>query len=172
MVGSTRSSSSSSPRKYSIISSSSGTCIPVLIKRRTLLTAVDGRSAIADVDEDVTAFGTFANYIPGFGAYICKIFEYTLQLPRELTDPGSDRELPKINDMYTFIGDLYARLYPASILDAALDAKRVVLPSRVRGKSADRSSSSSYVKITRRRTRRSINDDNIKHKSRDLTLKR
>lgn len=172
VVGSTRSSSSSSPRKYSFISSSSGTCIPVLIKRRTLLTAVDGRSAIADVDDDVTAFGTFANYIPGFGAYICKIFEYTLQLPRELTDPGSDRELPKINDMYTFIGDLYARLYPVSILDAALDAKRVVLPSLVRGKSADRSSSSSYVKITRRRTRRSINDDNIKHKSRDLTLKR
>jgi hypothetical protein len=141
-----------SPRKYSFISSSSGACIPVLIKRRTL-------TAEGGADEDVTAFGTFANYIPGFGAYVCKIFEYTLQLPRELTEPGSESELPKINDMYTYIGNLYARLYPAAILDAALDAKRVFLPSRARGASLSRS-----VRLKRRVRSRSHNTS-IRRKS-------
>ena len=109
---------------YPFVSSSDGACIPVLIKQRT---------ADAD-DDDVTEFGTYRNYIPGFGAYICKMFEYTRQLPAELT--AQDEEFPKLNEMYTFIGKLYERLYPADILNAALDAKQVIFPVRTRGLSA------------------------------------
>ena len=118
--------SPSSHNKYTFVSSVDGSCIPVLIKRRT-------PTADGGVDDDVSAFGTYANYIPGFGAYICKIFEYTLQLPKELTAPGREDEFPKLNGMYTYVGNLYAQLYPAEILNAALDARRVILPLRARG---------------------------------------
>jgi hypothetical protein len=111
---------------YPFVSSSDGACIPVLIKQRTAGDDAD--------DDDVTEFGTYRNYIPGFGAYICKMFEYTRQLPVELT--VQNEEFPKLNEMYTYIGKLYEQLYPADILNAALDAKQVIFPVRTRGLSA------------------------------------
>jgi hypothetical protein len=126
---------------YTFVSSSDGACIPVLIKQRT---------AGDDAADDVTEFGTYRNYIPGFGAYVCKMFEYTRQLPVELTGPDRKDEFPKLNEMYTYIGHLYTRLYPADILNAALDAKRVIFPVRTRGASVPLALS---LSITRRKRR-------------------
>jgi hypothetical protein len=111
---------------HTFVSSSAGACIPVLIKQRTL----------TNDDDDVTEFGTYANYIPGFGAYVCKIFEYTRQLPPALTLKEREHEFPKLNDMYTYIGKLYEHLYPADVLDAALGAQQVSFPMRIKALSA------------------------------------
>ena len=62
--------------------------------------------------EDITAMGTYANYIPGYGAYICKLFEYTVQLP-----PGIQNVI-EVSPYYTFVGRLYANLYPSEHLQA------------------------------------------------------
>ena len=129
---------------YTFVSSSDGACIPVLITQRT----------IGDhVDDDVTEFGTYINYIPGFGAYVCKMFEYTRQLPVELTVPERKDEFPKLNEMYTYIGQLYARLYPADILNAALVERQVIFPVRTRGASAPLASSRTRTRRKRRSQR-------------------
>jgi hypothetical protein len=64
--------------------------------------------------EDITPMGTYANYIPSYGAYICKLFEYTKQLPAGI--PNVDVASPN----YTFIGRLYDNLYPSEHLQAFL----------------------------------------------------
>jgi hypothetical protein len=78
----------------------SGT-IPVLMKMHT-------------ESEEITEMGTYTNYIPGYGAYICKLFEYTSQLP-----PGMQNVI-KVNDHYTFVGSLYNNLYPSEHLQSLL----------------------------------------------------
>lgn len=79
----------------------SGT-IPVLMKMHT------------SDPEDVTEMGTYANYIPSYGAYVCKLFEYTLQLP-----PGI-QNVVQVSPHYTFIGRLYDNLYPSEHLQSFL----------------------------------------------------
>ena len=64
--------------------------------------------------EDITPMGTYANYIPGYGAYICKLFEYTRQLPDGIPN------VVKASPYYTFIGRLYDNLYPSEHLHALL----------------------------------------------------
>jgi hypothetical protein len=62
--------------------------------------------------EDITPMGTYANYIPGYGAYICKLFEYTDQLPAGI------QNVVAVSPYYTFVGRLYANLYPSEHLQA------------------------------------------------------
>ena len=64
--------------------------------------------------EDITPMGTYANYIPGYGAYICKLFEYTDQLPAGI------QNVVAVSPYYTFVGRLYANLYPSEHLQAFL----------------------------------------------------
>ena len=64
--------------------------------------------------EDITPMGTYANYIKGYGAYICKLFEYTSQLPDGIPN------VIKASPHYTFIGRLYANLYPSEHLHTLL----------------------------------------------------
>lgn len=81
--------------------------IPVLMKKH-----------IPTDPEDITPVGTYGNYIPSFGAYVCKLFEYKRQLPVELRDV-----MPEVSDDYVFIGSLYNGLYPSEYLHAFLQQK-------------------------------------------------
>jgi len=78
--------------------------IPVLMKRYNP----------AD-PEDITPMGTYANYITSYGAYICKLFEYTDQLPKPPI-----QNVIQVSPEYTFVGRLYDNLYPSEHLQAFL----------------------------------------------------
>lgn len=81
--------------------------------------------------EDITEVGTYANYIPT-GAYVCKLFEYNLQLTDMMKhDPSEEEEkkiyatqvtskIIKVNDQYSFVGQLFNGLYPSSQLETFL----------------------------------------------------
>ena len=91
--------------------------------------------------EDITPVGTYGNYIPVFGAYICKMFEYTHQLP-----PGIPNVLYEVNEHYSFIGNLYTNLYPSEHLQAFLQQQDVSM----KGKGGSKKSHRRYGRICRR----------------------
>jgi hypothetical protein len=86
--------------------------------------------------EDITEVGTYANYIPT-GAYVCKLFEYNyLQLDKIMRHtPPTDAEkelyatqvtskIIRVNDQYSFVGQLFNGLYPTSILEYFLKSQK------------------------------------------------
>lgn len=103
--------------------------IPVLMKMH-----------IPSDPEDITEVGTYGNYINGYGAYICKLFEYTHQLPVGMHD------VVAVNEHYTFIGNLYTNLYPSEHLQAFLQQQDVSM----KGKGASKKSHRRYGRICRR----------------------
>ena len=83
--------------------------------------------------EDITEVGTYANYIPT-GAYVCKLFEYNLQLTDIMKHNPSEEEketyatqvtskIIKVNDQYSFVGQLFNGLYPSSQLETFLKSQ-------------------------------------------------
>lgn len=78
--------------------------------------------------EDVSEMGTYANYIPT-GAYVCKMFEYNLNLAAiRKHQPATEEEqslyatrvtskLIPVNDEYSFVGQLFDGLYPSIHLE-------------------------------------------------------
>ena len=102
----------------------SGT-IPVLVKEPNLANPED--------IEDITEVGTYANYIPT-GAYVCKLFEYNLQLTAIMMHTPTEEEkeiyatqvtskIIKVNDQYSFVGQLFNGLYPTSQLEEFLKSQ-------------------------------------------------
>jgi hypothetical protein len=69
-----------------------------------------------DDPEDITTMGTYGNYIYGYGAYICKVIEYTRQIYWKITD-----RFPEVNKNYRYIGRLYNNLYPIEHLTKFLE---------------------------------------------------
>ena len=59
----------------------------------------------------VTVYGTYSQYIIGYGAYICKLFEYLVQLTQLASLPPG--YVIPVNETYAFIGRLYEGLYPS-----------------------------------------------------------
>ena len=107
--------------KYTIASDSDGFAkfsgtIPVLIKQPN-----------SSDPEDITEVGTYANYIPTYGAYVCKLFEYTIQLKSILEFQPKSEELTakiiRVNDQYSFVGQLFDGLYPSSHLEEFLKSQ-------------------------------------------------
>jgi hypothetical protein len=112
--------------KYTVSSTSeaftfSGT-IPVLVKEHN-----------PENLEDITEVGTYANYIPT-GAYVCKLFEYNLQLTNVMRHTPTEEEkeiyatqvtskIIKVNDQYSFVGQLFNGLYPTSHLEEFLKSQ-------------------------------------------------
>jgi hypothetical protein len=82
--------------------------IPILIK-----------SINIDDPEDITSIGTYGNYIYGYGAYICKVIEYTIQIMYD-EDEMKDK-FPEVNQNYRYIGRLYNNLYPSEHLTKFLE---------------------------------------------------
>lgn len=83
--------------------------------------------------EDITEVGTYANYIPT-GAYVCKLFEYNLQLTTVMRHTPTEEEkeiyatqvtskIIKVNDQYSFVGQLFNGLYPTSHLEEFLKSQ-------------------------------------------------
>lgn len=83
--------------------------------------------------EDITEVGTYANYIPT-GAYVCKLFEYNLQLTNVMRHTPTEEEkeiyatqvtskIIKVNDQYSFVGQLFNGLYPTSHLEEFLKSQ-------------------------------------------------
>ena len=83
--------------------------------------------------EDITEVGTYANYIPT-GAYVCKLFEYNLQLTAIMMHTPTEEEkeiyatqvtskIIKVNDQYSFVGQLFNGLYPTSQLEEFLKSQ-------------------------------------------------
>lgn len=52
-----------------------------------------------------TKYGTYESYLT-IGNYICKVLEYTAQLPK------TEGEIRRCSSMYSFIGDIFSLLYP------------------------------------------------------------
>lgn len=65
----------------------------------------------------VTVYGTYSQYIIGYGAYICKLFEYLVQLTQLASLPPG--YVIPVNETYAFIGRLYEGLYPSEYLPTA-----------------------------------------------------
>jgi hypothetical protein len=74
--------------------------IPVFMKPNTVAT--------------VTVYGTYSQYITGYGAYICKLFEYLVQSTQLASLPPG--YVIQVNETYAFIGRLYEGLYPSEHL--------------------------------------------------------
>jgi len=74
--------------------------IPVFIKPKT--------------DTTVTVYGTYSQYITGYGAYICKLFEYLVQ-STQLASLQPGYVIP-VSETYAFIGRMYEGLYPSEHL--------------------------------------------------------
>jgi hypothetical protein len=83
--------------------------------------------------EDITEVGTYANYIPT-GAYVCKLFEYNLQLADIMRHNPTEEEkeiyatqvtskIHKVNDQYSFVGQLFDGLYPSSQVEEFLKSQ-------------------------------------------------
>jgi hypothetical protein len=83
--------------------------------------------------EDITEVGTYANYIPT-GAYVCKLFEYNLQLTAIMMHTPTEEEkeiyatqvtskIIKVNDQYSFVGQLFNGLYPTSQVEEFLKSQ-------------------------------------------------
>ena len=125
----------------------SGT-IPVLVKEPNLANPED--------IEDITEVGTYANYIPT-GAYVCKLFEYNLQLATIMSHNPTEEEkdiyatqvtskIHKVNDQYSFMGQLFDGLYPSSHLEE-------FLKSQGQGQSQGGAHQKKYKTTTNRRKR-------------------
>lgn len=108
--------------------------------------------------EDITPMGTYANYIPGYGAYICKLFEYTDQLP-----PGI-QNVVAVSPYYTFVGRLYANLYPSEHLQAFLQHQQAQAPQPQMQASAEMGGAS------KKRHRRHSRVRRRRHRSRKLSV--
>jgi hypothetical protein len=52
-----------------------------------------------------TKYGTYESYLT-IGNYICKVLEYTAQLPK------AEGEIRRCSSMYSFVGDIFSLLYP------------------------------------------------------------
>jgi hypothetical protein len=127
----------------------SGT-IPVLMKMHT------------SDPEDITEMGTYANYITSFGAYICKLFEYTIQLPR-----GIPSVLYEVSEHYSFVGRLYNGLYPSEHLQTFLQSSSLTMSG------ASKKSHRRHSRIGRRHMYHKWNTNkNIKYKMRKYKKKR
>ena len=106
--------------------------------------------------EDITEVGTYANYIPT-GAYVCKLFEYNLQLATIMSHNPTEEEkdiyatqvtskIHKVNDQYSFMGQLFDGLYPSSHLEE-------FLKSQGQGQSQGGAHQKKYKTTTNRRKR-------------------
>lgn len=84
--------------------------------------------------EDITEVGTYASYFPT-GAYVCKLFEYNLQLINIMRHTPTEEEkeiyatqvtskIINVNDQYSFVGQLFDGLYPTSQLEEFLKSQR------------------------------------------------
>jgi hypothetical protein len=93
--------------------------------------------------EDITEVGTYANYIPT-GAYVCKLFEYNLQLAGIIKHTPTEEEkdtyarqvtskIIKVNDQYSFVGQLFNGLYPSSHLEEFLKSQGQIQGQRQGG---------------------------------------
>lgn len=91
--------------------------------------------------EDITPMGTYANYIKGYGAYICKLFEYTSQLPDGIPN------VVEASPHYTFIGRLYDNLYPSEHLHTLLRRPGGASKKRHRRRSRVRSRHSRHSRV-------------------------
>ena len=111
--------------------------------------------------EDITEMGTYANYITSFGAYVCKLFEYTIQLPRGIPN------VVEVSDHYSFVGRLYDNLYPSEHLQSFLQQAQPSMSG------ASKKSHRRHSRIGRRHMYHKWNTNkNIKYKMRKYKKKR